>query len=117
MRAKVLGKSLFKKIWATLKDLPKYIPERLHWAVHYFLIILGNSLDNNLLNVNDKKKTTYKAMHTLLWCIYDDLSGKNISLEGQHLVLTLLASNIKRHIGVLCYCVIIYIFIVLHAFL
>ena len=60
MRAKVLGKSLFKKIWATLKHLPKYIPERLHWAVHYFLIILGNSLDNNLLNVNDKKKQLTK---------------------------------------------------------
>ena len=31
-------------------------------------------------------------MRTLLWCIYYDIAGKNISLEGRHLVLTLLAS-------------------------
>ena len=31
-------------------------------------------------------------MHTLLQCIYYDLAGENISLEGRHLVLTLLAN-------------------------
>ena len=34
-------------------------------------------------------------MHTLLQCIYYDLAGKDISLEGRHLVLTLLASSFK----------------------
>ena len=44
-------------------------------------------------------KETYKAMRTMLQCIYYDLAGKNISLEGWHLVLTLLASlGIFRHI-------------------
>ena len=37
-------------------------------------------------------KKTYKALRTLLLCIYYDLAGKNISLEGRHFVLTLLAS-------------------------
>ena len=37
-------------------------------------------------------------MYTLLWCIYYDLAGKNISLEGRHLVLTLLASISNRMI-------------------
>ena len=31
-------------------------------------------------------------MRTLLQCTYCDLAGKNINLEGQRLVLTLLAS-------------------------
>ena len=34
-------------------------------------------------------------MCTLLWCIYYDLARKNISLEGRHLVLTLLASTLS----------------------
>ena len=37
-------------------------------------------------------------MCTLLWLIYYDLAGKNISLEGQHLVLTLLASIIGKNL-------------------
>ena len=34
-------------------------------------------------------------MRTLLWCIYDDLARKNISLEGRHLVLILLVSTLS----------------------
>ena len=42
-------------------------------------------------------KKSYKAMRTLLQCIYYDLAGKNIGSEGRHLELTLLASiNINR---------------------
>ena len=36
-------------------------------------------------------------MRTLLWCICYDLSGNNISLEGRHLVLTLLGSIQYSH--------------------
>ena len=43
MQGYVLNKSLFKKVRATLEDLPRYIPERLHWAVHYFVTISWNS--------------------------------------------------------------------------
>ena len=76
----VLNKSFYKKVRATLEDLPRYIPEHLHWAVHYFVTIsrnlqlflqyffirlwpIRNWLDKNLLNVNNKK--TYKVMRTL----------------------------------------------------
>ena len=38
-----MRKSLFKKVRAPLKDLPRYIPERLHRAVHYFVTISWNS--------------------------------------------------------------------------
>ena len=41
-------------------------------------------------------KKTYKVMHTLLWCIYYDLLGKNISLKGRHLVLT---QNVRAKSG------------------
>ena len=43
MRVKVFSKSLFKKVRPHVKDLPKYVPERLLLAAHYFLIILRNS--------------------------------------------------------------------------
>ena len=40
MQGHVLNKSLFKKVRDTLKDLPRYITERLHGAVHYCVTIL-----------------------------------------------------------------------------
>ena len=39
-----------------------------------------------------------KGMGTFLQGIYYDLSGKNISLEGRHLVWTLLASIQELHV-------------------
>ena len=55
------------------------------------LLSIRNSLDNNLLNVNNKK--TYKAMRTFPWCIYSDLAERNTYYPGRAaLELTLLAS-------------------------
>ena len=58
-----------------------------------FQEIITNSLDKNLLNVGNKK---CKAMRTLLYCIYYDGAGENISLVRRHLVLRLLASSYNK---------------------
>ena len=77
----------FIKTWDSFKNLPKYIPEYLQWAVHYFVIIswnsqlflsyffirllsVRNSLNNNLLNANNKKNlqsNVHLALAHLLW--------------------------------------------------
>ena len=81
MRVKVLGKSLFKKVRATLKIYWNTF-QNAYTEGHYFLIILWNSvifvilfhktvvrnsLDNNLLSVNNKKRNLHFPLVHLLW--------------------------------------------------
>ena len=68
---------------------------------------MRNSLDNNLLNVNNKKKLTKQ------WAVSSSASimifqKKNTSLEGRHLVVTLLASILLIGLILLYYSYITY---------
>ena len=97
-----MNKLLFKNVRATLKDLPRYRPERLHWAVHYFVTILWNSVffliilhyktssivcSMSIINIFTKQYAPCPSPSIMIL-----QKGIAIRLEGRDLVVTLLAS-------------------------
>ena len=61
------------------------------FVILFHKAVVRNSLDINLLDVNNKKNLQSNAHFALV--IYYYLSGKNISLERRCLALILLAST------------------------